>query len=125
MREMEEQAYRSELGEHSNRQDGHDWQQRAKLRALLFALKENPHGALHRGSFSSRSTEGRCASQMCRIGHRNSRWDVRHCHKGEIYAGRLLLFDENPISYSASISLWSGSSGFFMAFGAMLWSDDQ
>jgi hypothetical protein len=32
---------------------------------------------------------------MCSIGHRNSRWDVRHRHKGEINAGELLRTDEN------------------------------
>jgi hypothetical protein len=64
MREMEEEAHRSELGEHSDRQDGNDRQQGAKLRALPFALNENLHGALHRGSVSIRSLESRCPSQM-------------------------------------------------------------
>ena len=35
MREMEEQAYRAELGEHRDRQDGYDRQQGAKLGAFL------------------------------------------------------------------------------------------
>jgi hypothetical protein len=51
MREMEEQAYRAELGKRRDRQDGRDRQQGAKLGALLFALNENPHGSLQRSSF--------------------------------------------------------------------------
>jgi hypothetical protein len=50
MREMEEQAYRAELGKCRNRQDGRDRQQGAKLGALPFAVNENPHGSHHRGS---------------------------------------------------------------------------
>ena len=95
MREMKKEAYRSELGEHSDRQDGNDRQQGAKLRALPFVLNENSHGALHRGRVSSRSLESRCPSQICRVGHRNSRRDVRSFHKGEISAGRLSRLDEN------------------------------
>lgn len=53
MREMKKEAYRSELGEHSDRQDGNDRQQGAKLRALPFVSNENSHGALHRGRVSS------------------------------------------------------------------------
>jgi hypothetical protein len=55
MRQMKEEPYRSELGEHSHRQDGNDRKQGTKLRALPLALNENPHGALHRGRVSSRS----------------------------------------------------------------------
>jgi hypothetical protein len=51
MREMEEQAYRAELGEHRDRQDGHDCQHGATLGALLVALIENLHGAFHRSDF--------------------------------------------------------------------------
>ena|ERR1700693_49268 len=95
MREMEEHAYRAELGKRRDRQDGHHRQQGAKLGALPFALNENPHGSLHRGSASSCSSKSRCPSQMCRIGHMNSRWDVRSFHMGEISAGGLPRFDEN------------------------------
>jgi hypothetical protein len=55
MREMEEQAYRAELGERRHGQDGHDRQRGAKLGALLFALSENPHGSLHRSSVLGRN----------------------------------------------------------------------
>jgi hypothetical protein len=95
MREMKEDAYRSELGEHSDRQDGNDRQQGAKLRALPLALNENPHGALHRGRVSGRSLESRCPSQICRVRHRNSRRDVRSFHKGGINVGGLSRLDEN------------------------------
>jgi hypothetical protein len=54
-------------------------------------LNENPHGPLHRGSVSSRSSETRCSSQMCRIGHRNSRWEDRRYHKGGINGGTVGL----------------------------------
>jgi hypothetical protein len=55
MREMEEEAYRAQLGKGRDRQDGHDWQHGAKLGALPFALNENPHGSLHRGSVLGRN----------------------------------------------------------------------
>jgi hypothetical protein len=51
MREMEEQTHCAELGEHRDRQDGHDCQQGANLGALLVALIENLHGSLHRDDF--------------------------------------------------------------------------
>jgi hypothetical protein len=51
MREMQEKAYRAELGEHRDRQDGHDWQHGAKLGAPLIALKQDPHGSLHSRGF--------------------------------------------------------------------------
>ena len=105
MREMEEEAYRAELGKRRDRQDGHDWQHGAKLGALLFALNENPHGSLNRGSVSSRSSKRRCANQMCKIGDRNSRWEVRICHKGEINAGGVPDLPRISFSYSAYISL--------------------
>jgi hypothetical protein len=95
MREMEEKAYRAELGKHRERQDGHDRQQGAKLGTILFTWNENPHGSLHRSSVSGRTSERRCPSQMCRIGHRKSRRDVRSFHKDEISAGGLPRFDEN------------------------------
>jgi hypothetical protein len=51
MRELEKHAHRAELGEHRDRQDGHDCQQGAKLGTLLVALIENLHGSLHRVDF--------------------------------------------------------------------------
>jgi hypothetical protein len=105
MREMEEHAYRAELGKRRNRQDGHDRQQGAKLGALPFAVNENPHGPHHRDSVLSRGSERRWASKMCRIGHRNTRWGARNFHKGKISAGGLHALTRISISYSAYISL--------------------